>query len=79
VERVAEVTVEIPEELEAGIRELGKEELNQIVREALREKLSERLMFKLADELLKESRLTEDVALELARELRKLVAEKHGL
>lgn len=76
---MAELTIEIPEELKVGIRELSKEELNKIVCEALKERLSEGLMFKIADELLKESKLTDELALKLGDELKERVAKRHGL
>ncbi|MCK4614665.1 MAG: hypothetical protein KAU14_07670 [Thermoplasmata archaeon] len=74
-----ELTIEIPKELEIGVKELKKEELNRIVCEALKERLSEELMFKIADDLLKESRLTDDFASKLGNELKKRVAKRYGL
>jgi hypothetical protein len=74
---MAEIVVRIPEELEAGARELGEEELNRIVSEALKARLSEEYMFKLADELLKESKLTDELALKLGAELKERVAKRH--
>ena len=76
---MAEVVVNIPEELKPGFKELGKEEINSVVSRALRERLSEELMFKLADELLKDSRMTDELALELGDELKERVAKRHGL
>ena len=76
---MGELKVVIPEEIEAGVRMLGKEELSRIVCEALKEQLSEELMFKLADELLKESKLTDELALKLGDELKERVAKRHGL
>ena len=76
---MVEIKVEVPKELETGVRKLEKEELNRIVREALRERLSEELMLKLADELLRGSKMTDELALELGRELKKRVAKRHGL
>lgn len=76
---MAEFVVKIPEELEIGFKEIGKNEANEIVCRALREHLSERLMFKLADELLKDSKITDDIALEWGNELKKRVAKRHGL
>jgi hypothetical protein len=74
-----EIKVEVPKELEMGAKMLGEEELCRIVCEALKEQLSEELMFKLADELLKESKLTDELALKLSDELKERVAKKHGL
>ena len=76
---MAKIVIEIPDELEIGAKELGKEELNRIVREALKERLSEELMFKIADELLKGSKLTDELASKLGNELKERVAKRHGL
>ena len=71
---MAEIKVEVPKELEVGAKMLGKEELSRIVCEALKEQLSEELMFKLADELLKGSKLTDELALKLGDELKERVS-----
>lgn len=76
---MAELKVEIPEELKLGFKELGKEEINLVVCKALREKLSERLMFKVADELLKNSKITDELALKWGSELKEKVAKRHRL
>ena len=76
---MGEIKVEVPKELEVGAKMLGKEELSRIVCEALKEQLSEELMSKLADELLKGSKLTDELALKLGDELKERVAKRHGL
>ena len=76
---MAELKVEIPDELEVGYKELTKEEINSIVSKALKERLSERLMFKLADELLKNSKITDEMTLKWGSELKERVAKRHGL
>ncbi len=76
---MAEVIVEVPEELKFEFKELGKEEVNAVIRDALKERLSERLMFKIADRLLKDSEMTDELALKLGAELKERVAKKHGL
>jgi hypothetical protein len=76
---MGELKVEVPKELEVGAKMLGEEELSRIVCEALKEQLSEELMLKLADELLKESKLTDELALNLGDELKERVAKRHGL
>lgn len=43
---MAELKIEIPEDLEADVRELSKDEIDRAVHDALKERLSERLMFK---------------------------------
>ena len=76
---IGEVKVEVPKELEVGAKMLGEEELSRIVCEALKERLSEELMFKLTDELLKASKLTDELALRLGDKLKERVAKRHGL
>ena len=41
-----------------------------LLSKALKERLSERLMFKLADDILKKSEITDEMALEWAREIK---------
>ena len=76
---MTELTVEIPDELEVGSKELSKEEINAVVSKALKERLSERLMFRIADELLKNSEITDEMALKWGSELKESVAKRHGL
>lgn len=76
---MAELKVEIPDELEIGSKELTKEEINALVSKALKERLSERLMFRVADELLKNSKITDEMALKWGSELKERVAKGHGL
>lgn len=76
---MAELRVEIPDELKLGFEELGKEEINAVVSKALKERLSERLMFRVADELLKNSEITDELALKWGSELKERVAKRHGL
>ena len=71
--------MEIPKDLERETRQLSKDELSEVFRQALRERLSEELMFKLADELLKNSKMTDELALKLGNELKERVAKRHGL
>ena len=52
---MTEVCVKIPDDLGAEFRQLGKEEVREVVSKAIKERLSERLMFRVADELLKNS------------------------
>ncbi|MDI6738539.1 MAG: hypothetical protein QME12_08590 [Nanoarchaeota archaeon] len=76
---MAEVCVHIPAELEIGFKELSKEEVKTVFSAALRAKLSERLMFKVADKLLKNSEITDELALKWGSELKEKVAKRHGL
>lgn len=77
--KMAELKVEIPDELEIGFKEFSKEEINAVVSKALKERLSERLMFRIADELLKNSKITDELALKWGSELKEKVAKRHGL
>jgi len=70
-----EVTISIPDELKSGFNELGKEEVNLVFSKALKERVSERLMFKVADELLKNSKITDELALKWGSELKERVAK----
>jgi polyhydroxyalkanoate synthesis regulator phasin len=76
---MGEIKIEVPKELEVGAKMLRKEELSRIVCEVLKEQLSRELMFKLADELLKESKLTDELALRFGDELKERVAKRHSL
>ncbi len=76
---MAELNVEIPKQLEPAVKVLDKDELKRIVSKALREQLSEVLQFKLADEILKKSKLTDELALKFGDELKGRVAKRHGL
>ncbi len=76
---MAELKVEIPNELEILAKVMGKEELNEIVSKALREKSAETLLFKYADEVLKNSEMTDKLALKLGNDLKGRVAKRHGL
>ena len=76
---MAELKIEIPDELEVGYKELSKEEINSVVAKALKERLSEKLMFRVADELLKNSKITDEMAFKWGSELKERVAKRHGL
>ena len=76
---MAKLRVEIPDELEAIAKEIGKKELNDIVYKALRDKSTEALLFRYADKLLKKSKMTDELALKLGNGLKLRIAKKHGL
>ena len=75
---MTELKISIPEELESGVRELNKEEIDSLVLKALKERLSERLMFRVADELLKNSEITDELALKWGSELKERAAKRHS-
>jgi hypothetical protein len=76
---MAELKVEIPDELEAIAKGMDKKELSELVSNALKDKSTEALLFKYADELLKNSKMTDELALKLGDELKERVAKRHGL
>lgn len=65
-----QVTVNIPEELKRGFKELSTEEVDTLVSKALRVRRSLRLMFKVAGELLKDSQIIDEKALSWGCELK---------
>ena len=65
-----ELKFELPKDLEYVANKLDKKELNGIIKTALKEKLSEAFLFKIADELLKNSKMTDELALKLGSELK---------
>ena len=73
---MAELTVEVPEDVIGGIEQLPKKEVNTLVVQALRERLSERLMFRVADELLKNSKVTDKLAMKWGSELKERALAK---
>jgi len=73
-----QVTVNIPEEMKKGFKELTTEEVDALVSKALRERLPERLMFKEADVLLKDSKITGEMALSRGRESKKKTAKRRN-
>ena len=76
---MTELIIEVPKELEVLARGMDKKELNEIVSKALKDKSTETLLFKYADEILKKSKMTEELALKLGDELKERVAKRHGL
>jgi polyhydroxyalkanoate synthesis regulator phasin len=80
VEEMGEVKIEIPAGLfKMAAEELEKSETKVLLREAVEEKLRVLLLFKVVDNILKKSKLTDEQAKELAEELEERVAKRHGL
>ena len=77
--KMAELNVEIPDELEFLAKNMGKRELTELVSTALKDKSSEALLFRYADEVLKNSKMTDELAFKLGDELKRRVAKRHGL
>jgi len=76
---MTKLVVDVPSELGPIINALEKRELNIIVSKALREEVSDMLLFKVADEILKGSKMNDEDVKMLSDELKKRVAKKHGL
>ncbi len=73
---MSEFVVNVPDELIPGFRKLDQKEVNAVFSKALKERLAERLMFKVADELLKDSEITDELALEWGSELKEHAAKQ---
>lgn len=78
-DKMAELKIEIPDELGVLAKQMDKKELSMIVSKALKDKSTESLLFKYADEILKNSKMTDEAALKLGDALKKRVAKRHGL
>ena len=76
---MAELKVEIPDELEVLTKSLDKKELSEIVSRALKDRSTEVLLFKYADVILKKSKMTDELALKLGGELKDRIEKRHGL
>ena len=76
---MAELRVEIPDDLEVLAKGMDKNELSEIVSKALKDRSTEALLFKYAGEILKKSKMTDELALKLGDELKERVAKRHGL
>ena len=76
---MAELRVDIPNELEILARGMDKKELSEIVSKALRDKSTEALLFRYAGDVLKKSKMTDELALKFGKELKQRVAKRHGL
>ena len=74
------LVVEVPDSMAKMLGDDIKNPSTQaLFREAVEDKIRELMLFKVADILLKKSKLTEEKALELAQELKERVAKRHGL
>ena len=76
---MAKLKVEIPDELEAVAKSMDEKELSMLVSKALKDKSTESLLFKYADDILKNSKMTDELALKLGDKLKERVARRHGL
>jgi len=76
---MAELKVEIPDDLEVVAKGIDKRELSMLVSKALKDKSTEVLLFRYANEILKNSKMTDELALKLGDKLKERVAKRHGL
>jgi cellobiose-specific phosphotransferase system component IIA len=77
---MAEVVVRVPEGLTKAISgELEKPETKILLREAVEEKLRVLLLFKVVDDILKKSKLTDEKFKEIVEEYKGRIAKRHGL
>ncbi len=70
------MTLAIPEELMAVMKEHKEIKWSEVAREAIAEKAEE---LKLMDEILSKSKLTEKDAIEIGRKINEGIAKRHGL
>ena len=76
---MAELKVEIPDDLEVVAKGIDKRELSMLVSKALKDKSTEALLFRYTNEILKNSKMTDELALKLGDKLKERVAKRHGL
>lgn len=74
---MAEISVDVPDDVALLVDRLEPDEIRRIVSSALRERASEALMYDVADELLAESELDDETARELADVVKERVATRH--
>ena len=73
------VTLTIPEDVKAELKRFSWINWSEVARESFLEKLRRDEAFKRFDEVLKNSKMTDELAFKLADELKKRVAKRHGL
>lgn len=76
---MASITFSVDDELKSDISKFVWINLSEIARQALVERFERAKRFEKFDEILKNSEMTDELALKLADELKKKVAKKHGL
>lgn len=72
-----EIKVDVSDDVALIVEQLDADEIRQIVTAALRERASEELLYDVADDLLRESELTDERARELADDLKERIARRH--
>ena len=73
------VTLTISEYVKTGLNKFAWINWSEVARESFLERLRRDKLFKRFDKILKDSKMTDELALKLADELKKGVAKTHGL
>lgn len=76
---MATVTLTVSDDVKSDLKKFSWINWSEVAREAFAEKLRRDESFKRFDEMLKNSRMTDELALKLGDELKKRVAKRHGL
>ena len=76
---MASVTLTIPEDIKSELKRFSWINWSEVAREAFLKRLKRDEAFKRFDEILKNSEMTDELALRLGDELKKRVAKRHGL
>lgn len=76
---MASVTFSVDDDLKSEISKFVWINLSEIARQSLIERFERAKRFERFDEILRNSKMTDELALKLADELKNKVAKKHGL
>lgn len=76
---MATVTLTISDDIKSELKRFSWINWSEVAREAFLERLRIDESFKRFDEMLKNSKMTDELAFKLADELKKRVAKRHGL
>lgn len=72
-----EISIEVDDDVALLAGQLDRDEIRRIVTTAFRERASEELMYDVADEILRDSELSDEAVEEMATDLKRRVAERH--
>ena len=76
---MATVTLTVSDDVRSELKKFSWINWSEVAREAFAEKLRRDESFERFDEMLKNSRMTDELSLKLGDELKKRVAKRHGL
>lgn len=74
---MAEISIDVDEDVALLAGQLERDEVRRIVTAAFRERASEELMYDIADRILEDSELSDGAVEEMATDLKRRVAERH--